>query len=68
MVIMSATHDFVLGPRAGRAVAGSPEAICASQTGRSLCAAERDTGRAVSRGGGMVGARRVKMPHTGARA
>lgn len=27
MVIMSATHDFVLGPRAGRAVAGSPEAI-----------------------------------------
>lgn len=27
MVVVSATHDFVLGPRAGRAVAGSPHAL-----------------------------------------
>ena len=27
MLVASAVHDFALGPRAGRAVAGSPEAI-----------------------------------------
>lgn len=27
MVLVSATHDFVLGPRAGRATAGSPQAF-----------------------------------------
>lgn len=27
MVVVSATHDFVLGPRAGRATAGSPQAF-----------------------------------------
>jgi hypothetical protein len=27
MILVSAIHDFVLGPMAGRATAGSPEAI-----------------------------------------